>query len=66
MSESFPDWKTAHRYAVGLARKLGREVGIERTRWFGKETFVVHTLPKPENRQGFELRLEIVKPDDPL
>ena len=59
-------WKAAHTAAVELARLLQRETGIEKAKEFGKEVFRVHSLPKPENRCGFELRCEIVRPSDPL
>ena len=59
-------WKAAHTAAVELARLLQRETGIEKAKEFGKEVFRVHSLPKPENRCGFELRVEIVRPSDPL
>lgn len=63
---SHNDWKTAHTAAVTLARQSGKEVGIERMRQFGKDVFLVHRLPAAQFRQGFELRCEIVRPDDPL
>lgn len=65
MSQAFTDWKQAHGAAVDLARLLKRETGIEKAKEFGKEVFRVHSLPKPENRFGFELRCEIVRPTDP-
>ena len=60
------NWKAAHTAAVELARLLKREVGIEKANEYGKQVFRVHTLPRPENRYGFELRCEIVRPSDPL
>lgn len=66
MSQSFREWKVAHTAAVELARLLKRETGIEKAKEFGKEVYRVHSLPKPENRCGFELRCEIVRPGDPL
>jgi len=66
VSLSFPTYREAHTYAVKLARMLGRETGIEATRHYGKPVFCVHTLPKPEHRQGFELRVEVVHPSDPI
>jgi len=65
-AKAFPSWKEAHTAAVQLARQLGREVGIERTKEYGKEVYLVHHLPNPGNRYGFELRVEVVKPTDPL
>jgi hypothetical protein len=66
MAAAFDTWKEAHTYAVKLSRQLGREVGIEKMKQFGKEVHLVHHLPKPQNRYGFELRCEIVAPSDPL
>ena len=66
MPQAFPEWKAAHTAAVELARLLKREVGIEKANEYGKQVFRVHTLPRPENRYGFELRCEIVRPSDPL
>ena len=64
MSAHFKTWKEAHNYAIELSNQLGREVGIEAVKTF-EPGFQVHTLPKPHNRQGFELRLEIVSPGTP-
>jgi hypothetical protein len=64
--QSFPDWKEAHTAAVILARQLGREVGLLKAKEYSREVFQVIHLPRPENRQGFELRCEIVRPSDPL
>jgi hypothetical protein len=63
---SHTEWKAAHTAAVNLARQSGKEVGIERMQQFGKTVFLVHRLPAEQFRQGFELRCEIVRPDDPL
>jgi len=60
------DWKAAHTAAVELARLLKRETGIEKAVEFGRTVYRVHSLPKPENRYGFELRCEVVRPGDPL
>lgn len=65
MASSFPTWKEAHTAAVDLARQLGRETGIEKASEFNRTMFRVHHLPRPENRSGFELRCEIVRPSDP-
>ena len=62
----YREWKEAHTAAVLLARQLGRETGIEKTKEFNTPGFRVHHLPKPENRCGFELRCEVVRPTDPL
>jgi len=59
-------WKAAHAAAVERARLLNRETGIEKAIEFGKTVYRVHHLPLPQNRQGFELRCEVVRPSDPL
>ncbi|HXD50340.1 MAG TPA: hypothetical protein VN689_00515 [Burkholderiales bacterium] len=59
----------AHRYAVEVARSFdGRfEVGIERCKEYTTQGYRAgFILPKPENRQGLELRCETVKASDPL
>ena len=63
--EHFTDYHEAYNYAVEYARYSKKEVGIEKVKWFGKVGFVVQSLPKPENRYGHELRMEVVKPTDP-
>jgi hypothetical protein len=63
---SFTDWKEAHTEAVRLARRLNKEVGVYKTKEFNLTVYQVLHLPKLENRQGFELRCEVVRPDDPL
>lgn len=65
-SSSHTDWKAAHTAAAQLARLLGRETGIEKAVEFGKTVYLVHSLPKPQNRCGFELRCETVRPSDPI
>ena len=47
--------------AIDLANLTNRDAGIER---IGK-SFAVRLLPTPENRTGFELRCEIVRPGTP-
>jgi hypothetical protein len=63
---SFKDWKEAHTAAVMLARQLNKEVGILKAKEYSSTVFQVMSLPKPENRYGFELRCELVNPSDPL
>ena len=61
------DYREAFNSAVLLARQLGREVGIEKTPGLlGDNPYIVHHLPKSENRFGFELRCQVVHPDEPL
>lgn len=63
---TYPDYHLAHGNAVLLARSSRKDVGIERAAEFGKEVFRVFRLPLPQNRFGFELRCEVVGPDDPM
>ena len=50
--------------AVAQADRLNMDVGIERDALNGGyRTFL---LPRPENRYGYELRCEVVKPRTPL
>src|ERR1700730_13490339 len=65
MSKRFENYFDAHSYALELAKTLGRETGIEKAKEFGRHGFNVHHLPNPENRSGFELKCEIVRPMDP-
>ena len=62
----YRDYNEAFNSAVRLARLLRREVGLEKFSEFGKPGFRVFSLPKPENRCGFELRCQVVGPNDPL
>lgn len=62
----YREWKEAHTGAVKLARLLGREVGLLKAKEYACDVFQVFPLPKPENRQGFELRAEVVRPSDPI
>ena len=59
-------YRNAFNYAVKLARELNRETGLYHQNEFGYDGYNVCHLPKPENRYGFELRCQIVKPDEPL
>lgn len=47
--------------AIDLANLTNRDAGIEK---IGK-SFAVRLLPNPENRTGFELRCEIIRPGTP-
>lgn len=64
--QSFKEWKDAHTAAVRLARQLGREVGVLKAKEYTSTVYQVIHLPKPQNRQGFELRCEVVAPSDPF
>lgn len=62
-------YKQALHHAIMVARSLGGrcEIGLEKFAEYGKPGFRSgFTLPKPENRFGFELRCEAIKATDPL
>jgi hypothetical protein len=68
MVDRFATWKEAHTAAVHLARQLGKEVGLEKLpspldRGLDWRVF---SLPRRENRFGFEARCEVVGPGDSL
>lgn len=66
MARFFKDYHDSHAFALRLARFLGRETGIEVGKEYATKGFYVHHLPRVENRFGFELRCEVVKPSDPF
>jgi hypothetical protein len=62
--KAFPTYEAAFAWAQEYANANGQTMGLERndgplTR---HEPFRVCMLPRPENRQGFELRCEVVDP----
>ena len=64
----FEDYQDAHTAAVLMARKLGREVGLEKSPkgCYRNDGYRVFPLPKKKNRYGFETRCQVVSPDEPL
>lgn len=60
-----PDYKTVFNHACERATTLQMEVGIEKQREFGRIVYSAKLLPKPENRYGWELQCEVVKPGTP-
>jgi hypothetical protein len=65
MRKPFVTWKEAHHAAIDLANECSMDSGIEKSREFGKEVFIVKLLPRPENCQGGECFMERVKPGTP-
>lgn len=61
MSRFFTAWRPAREYAEEQANRLGVAHGIERVDNPLEKGFVVRMLPRPENRQGWELRCEAVE-----
>lgn len=71
MQKWFPKayYKQAVRHAIEVARELnGRfDVGLEAFAEYGRPGYRSgFILPRPENRQGFELRCEVLRASDPL
>ncbi len=66
MSAFYTDYHEAHTAAVALARRLGREVGLEKFKEYTTWGFLIYSLPRSENRYGHELRCQVVSPDEPL
>jgi hypothetical protein len=63
---AFPTYPEAHRAAVALARQCSRDAGIERAREFNRTVYHISLLPAPQHCHGHELRMERVRPTDPL
>jgi hypothetical protein len=61
--QRFTDYADARRHAQDKANALGLNVGIERTREFGKDGYCVRILPGADRRSGSELRCEVVTPE---
>jgi len=64
MSQFFKDYHDAHDAACDLARSVGREVGLEKFKEFNIPGYRVFTLPGAAYRTGFELRCQIIRPND--
>jgi hypothetical protein len=65
MSAFYSQYRDAFNAACDLARKQGREVGLEKFKEFGKPGFRVFNLPNPKKRYGFETRCQVVGPTEP-
>jgi hypothetical protein len=59
---TFPTWNEARDHAEAKVRRLGIAHGIEKPTRFEKG-WRVFMLPRPENRQGHELRCEALEPE---
>jgi len=68
MHSEHRDYHAAFNAAVTLARLLNKETGLLKVvcPLARRDVFRVYSLPKPENRYGFELRCQVVRPDEPL
>ena len=62
MSTFHPDYHSARARAQARADLLQRDAAVEAVTEFGRRGFRVFGLPNPENRFGFELRVEVVEP----
>lgn len=58
-----PNYETTRKGAQEMANKSGMDVGIEKRCEFGASVFSASFLPKAENRCGWELRCEVIKPE---
>ena len=56
------DYAAARERAQKVANATGMDVGLERNPIFG--TWSHRLLPRRENRYGFELRIEVVSPEN--
>ncbi len=63
MSKFIVDYHEARRYAQERANSLGLPFGIEAANEYGRKGHTVKLLPRPENRQGWEMRCEVVDPE---
>jgi len=59
------NYQAAYAKALEMANASQRETGIERAVEFGRVVYLPKHLPNPENRMGWELRCEIVRPGSP-
>lgn len=57
------NYESSRRAAQTVANQTGRDVGIEWNDVF--KHWHVFSLPLPQNRSGFELRCEVVRPENP-
>lgn len=65
MSQFFTSYHDAYDFAVGEARKLNLDHGIEASQEYSTKGFTVRLLPKPAFCQGFEMRCERIMPTSP-
>lgn len=65
MSQVFNDYHEARDAAQERADRIGLDSGIRREREYGREVFIVATLPAPHQRFGHEARAEPVQPRRP-
>lgn len=64
MSTFRPTYLEAFNAGCDLARQLSHDVGLEAVSGIEKG-FRVWSLPKPENRYGYEARCEVITPTTP-
>lgn len=62
-SQFFREYKDARQHAETQAKTLKYPHGIEASKEYGRKGFSVKMVPRdPKNRQGHEMRMEIVEP----
>ena len=64
--ESFKTIEEARRFASKISRECNCDMGVEKAKEYTNTVYRVAMLPRPENRYGWELRCEVVKPTDPI
>ena len=58
----FRTYEKAHDHALDIANREQRDVGLEKNTAFGYTQWMVRRLPRPENRTGHELRVQVISP----
>ena len=61
--KQWSDYRDARADAQRQANVYQRDVGIEAATEYGRRVYRLVLLPKPAQRQGFELRCEVVSPE---
>lgn len=61
---AFLDYSVARAEAQRRANVYRCDIGIEAAKEYGRLVYRLLGLPKPANRQGFELRCEVVSPEE--
>jgi hypothetical protein len=60
----YTDYRRARREAQADANRFGRDMGIEKATEYGKTVYRVKFLPRADRRFGWELRCEVVTPEN--
>jgi hypothetical protein len=60
MQRAFTDYHEAYAAAQQYAAQLGRDVGLEKLREYGRDTFLIFALPRADQRFGRDARCQVV------